>query len=107
MGLSDPQGQHCGLWDVLLATPTNIRITWPAESSYPTLRVCYLALLYVQISFPISLVICTRVTSVSCHLTNAFNNSFMLLHTELLCCSSLYLEKNDEDEDMVPAPRRL
>lgn len=45
------QGQHCGLWDVLLATPTNIRITWPAESSYPTLRVCYLALLYVQISF--------------------------------------------------------
>lgn len=47
VGLSDPQGQHCGLWDLLLATPVNVRITWAAESSYPTLRVYYLALLYV------------------------------------------------------------
>lgn len=36
MGLSDPHVQHCGLWDVLLAAPTNIRNTWAAESSYPT-----------------------------------------------------------------------
>lgn len=47
VGLSDPQGQHCGLWALLLATLINVRITWAATAPYPTLRVYCLLLVYV------------------------------------------------------------